>query len=697
MKKNNILIILLMLFIPNIIFASSFSVGISCPNGTPGEKVTCKITANVDENISEIKGSFGLEGISSLSFSKNDKLNFTKADSDGFDIVENDGIQSKLGTNSFEIGSVSVTIPSDASESSTYKVIVKDISATDKSSSTLNQGNVTSTIAIKSNDNLLKSLTVGNYSLTPAFNPNTFSYKVNAEDISKITINAVANNSKATISGAGERSLDYGDNTIKVVVKSESGIEKTYKIIINRFDSRDKTNTLNNLVVAGYDLDKAFDPNTTNYKVTVESNVTEVKLSAELTPSEEKQKVLSSFVKNYGPRTVKKLAYGDNKVLIKVRAENEKVRTYTVIVNRIDDRDPNNNLKTLEISNGRYKFDKDITSYIINVENNVSVVSVKAEAESEKAKIEFPAKVELKEGGNRFSIKVTAENEKEKEYKITINRLREGITVEEVENISYLKSLIVINRNINFNQKTTEYEIPITTETEVTFQYELFEDIEGTIELKGDDTGPIKLSNKKSEITIAPVIDGSVIYLNVNTPEGYSRQFTFNVKTADYYIGDIDIPIEKEKLEIKWTWQLIVGLVSLFIIICEIGYAIYFAIKNGGVENRRSDAEKSIKSGIDYAKGIPERNEKRKEAKAERDRLKAEEKARKEEFKKKEAEMKKKQKEQEKLDREKEKEMQKEVKEFEKKLLEEKKQAAKEAETKDVEYVKELENMKGKY
>ncbi len=645
MKKMLTLFILLL--IPCFVRAGSFSVGMHCPKGAGiGETISCKITASA-ESISKLSISFDAEGLpkSNISFVKNNGLNFASADNNGFVLNDPSG--------SIEIGTLNVLIPSDATESSKYKVILNNISAVDTESNTINYDNITSTISIKSSDNSLSSLSVGNYQLSPAFNKDTLSYKVNVDDVPKITINATSSDSDATISGAGEVSLKYGDNTKEVVVTSASGISKTYKIIINRFDSRDKTNTLNNLVVAGYDLDQTFDPKKTTYSTTVDSNVTEIKITAELTPCEEDNKIKSSFVKNYGPRTVKKLKYGKNTVQVKVRAENETVRTYTINVTRIDDRDPNNYLKTLEISSGRYTFNKEINSYTINVENQVSIVSVKAIAESEKSTVTSPAKVELKEGSNKIKITVVAENETKREYNITINRLKKGTTIEEVENITYLKSLKIVDKNINFHQKIISYEIPITTENEITFSYELFDDIEGTIEIKDDETGPIKLSSQKSEITMAPIHDGSVIYLNLMTKEGYSRQFTFNVKTADYYIGDIDIPVEKEKLVIKWTWQLIVALVSCLIILCEFGYMVYFAIKKGGIENKRDEVRRTIEGGIEEAKKLPKKSELRREQRAAAAKLKQEEKARKAEQKKLEAEQRKKQKEQARLEKEK--------------------------------------------
>jgi hypothetical protein len=60
--------------------------------------------------------------------------------------------------------------------------------------------------------------------------------------VSSIIINATANDAAATVSGAGTKALDYGDNTFEVVVTAEDGITtKTYTIVVTREDSRKAT------------------------------------------------------------------------------------------------------------------------------------------------------------------------------------------------------------------------------------------------------------------------------------------------------------------------------------------------------------------------------------------------------------------------------------------------------------------------
>ncbi len=681
MKKIKFfMMIIALILVPNIVLASTYSLNLDCPSTvSAGENVTCKLTGTLDGSINSIKGKLSQEGLSGITF--NSSLTCNPCNSQEFNV-------SGLSGTSVEVGTISLTIPSGSAPNTTFRVVINNITADASDATGIAHGGLSATMRVKSVDSTLSSITVGKYALEPKFSSNVYSYKVMADDIAKITINATSTDGHAIITGTGEKTLKYGDNTFTIVSKSESGDEKKYKIIINRFDSRDKVNTLNNLVVEGYDLDKTFDPNETKYDVTVESNVQSIKITSERTNALDANKPKSTYVKNYGNRTVS-LKYGLNKVQIKVRAENEVVKTYTINVTRIDDRDPNNYLKTLEISSAKYVFKKENTNYSLNVENNVSVVSIKAEAESDKAVVDTISKLDLKEGSNKFSIKVTAENETERVYDITINRLKPGISIEEVENIIYFKQLKIMNKAVKFSQKNTQYEIPITNETALTFEYELFEGASGTIELKGSSMGPIKLASGKKEVTLSPIIDGSIIHVNVVSPEGYSRLYIFTAKTAEYYIGDIDLP--KEKFVIHWTWQLIVGLVSLFIIICEFGFAIYFAIKKGGVENKRDEVRKTIEVGIDDIKKIPQKNELRREKRAEAAKLKQEEKARQAEQKKIDAENRKKQKEQDKIQREIDKKNEKLAKEQEKALMKEKERIAKEAERSEKEYIASLE------
>ena len=85
--------------------------------------------------------------------------------------------------------------------------------------------------ATYSKDNNLKSLAIDGYSLTPEFNKDTLEYSVTVPStVDKININAVKNDNRATVEGAGEKEVVEGSNPFEIVVTAQNGASKTYKI-----------------------------------------------------------------------------------------------------------------------------------------------------------------------------------------------------------------------------------------------------------------------------------------------------------------------------------------------------------------------------------------------------------------------------------------------------------------------------------
>lgn len=85
----------------------------------------------------------------------------------------------------------------------------------------------------KSKENDLESLSVSAGTLSPEFAAGTTTYKVElTSDVEKITVDAKAKDSKATVSGTGEHELKIGENNISVTVKAENGSKKTYTVSV---------------------------------------------------------------------------------------------------------------------------------------------------------------------------------------------------------------------------------------------------------------------------------------------------------------------------------------------------------------------------------------------------------------------------------------------------------------------------------
>ncbi len=84
-------------------------------------------------------------------------------------------------------------------------------------------------------NNILTSLSVEGYTLTPTFNEYVYSYDlIVGEDINEINILAAALDKSAQVSGAGKVSVVSGDNSVTISVKAANGDIRNYTINVYR-------------------------------------------------------------------------------------------------------------------------------------------------------------------------------------------------------------------------------------------------------------------------------------------------------------------------------------------------------------------------------------------------------------------------------------------------------------------------------
>jgi len=80
----------------------------------------------------------------------------------------------------------------------------------------------------------LASLTVSAGALSPAFSPTTYAYRVTVpQSVDNIVLTATPMDNNATVSGDGQKALDTGENTFKIMVATSSG-GNVYTIIVTR-------------------------------------------------------------------------------------------------------------------------------------------------------------------------------------------------------------------------------------------------------------------------------------------------------------------------------------------------------------------------------------------------------------------------------------------------------------------------------
>lgn len=145
----------------------------------------------------------------------------------------------------------------------------------------------------KSSDCYLKSLKVGEGTLSPVFSKDVVSYKVkfpsnyDFSTLKEIKIEAQANDSKATVTGAGVRGVNgEGITNLAITVKAENGQEKIYTVTIEK----PKDLSLSDLKLTSLNVDKkgsngilssltfspTFDENTLEYSADVDDDITAV-------------------------------------------------------------------------------------------------------------------------------------------------------------------------------------------------------------------------------------------------------------------------------------------------------------------------------------------------------------------------------------------------------------------------------------
>lgn len=393
-------------------------------------------------------------------------------------------------------------------------VTISSPSATDEKGDYVSVSGGSHNIKVLSDVNTLSNITISNWAIN--FNENTTEYNLTI-DSSSANINATKKDSNSSVSGdTGTKSLNYGLNTFKITVTSESGKSKVYTLNITRPDNRSKVNTLSSLKISKGSI--KFNKNTTIYNVTVDNNVSSIKVEASLTDNK------SSFVQGYGPREVK-LNVGSNKIEIKVKAENEEVKTYTINVTRKEANKPvnnetpkqeevkksnNNYLSDLKLSDGNLVFDKNTVEYKVTVLYKVDKIEIKAKTEDEKAKYEISGNEKIEVGENTILIKVTAEDGSTREYKIVVVRKEENA---KLSNNSKLKSLTITEYNLKFKSNIYEYSLKIKNEDKLKITYTK-EDSKSSVTITGNE-------NLKN---------GSTIKVSVVAEDGTMTTYKINIE-----------------------------------------------------------------------------------------------------------------------------------------------------------------------
>jgi len=279
-------------------------------------------------------------------------------------------------------------------------------------------------------------------------------------------------------------------------------------------DTRSTVNTLKTLTIS--DIKFTFKSDVKAYVLSVPYKTESVTIKSTLTDSK------SSYVENYGNRTVK-LNEGENEVLVKVKAENGNIGTYTLKISR--EKNDDGTLKTLKVNDKEISIIKNTLAYTAYVDNKITKADIKAEATDKNAKVEISELKELVVGTNKVKITVTAANNKQTIYELTIVRDKE-ISVN-----SKLKSLKIEDYPFEFSGDVTEYKLHIEKNIKILDITATPEHSKATVEIEG---------NKKLK-------NGSVIKIKVTAEDK---------KTTTIY----QITIDKQDSYLLW---IIIGILLI--------------------------------------------------------------------------------------------------------------------------------------
>ncbi len=210
-------------------------------------------------------------------------------------------------------------------------------SSTGSTGSTGNTSSSSTTATESSNANL------SNLGIRPndfsGFRPGTTTYNVTVpEDVESVEVYATAQDSGATISGTGNKTLEYGANALNVVVTAEDGTTKTYTINVTREGSEQSeeqpeententevVNGLSNITIKDVELEPAFSVDVYEYTVDYIGEATSLDIQAVATDPSYTVEILGN----------EELKEGENTITILVSdSEGNNVATYQLTVNK---------------------------------------------------------------------------------------------------------------------------------------------------------------------------------------------------------------------------------------------------------------------------------------------------------------------------------------------------------------------------
>ncbi len=367
---------------------------------------------------------------------------------------------------------------------------------------------------LPSGNNNLSDLKVVGYTLTPTFDKNVTVYRTSVEnEVSTVLVEATSEDSNATITGTGSVGLATGVNNVSVNVTSESGVTKSYLLVITREYSNDAT--LEYLDVNNGTLSPEYDGRLT-YDVAVDYSITKLDLTVmPKNPNATYEVIGNNITGTTGT------------VTIKVTAEDGVTQeTYTLSVTK----DISKNALLKDLSESNHEFTTDFNSYVFNytmiVNYEVTELDLTAIPVNEEANVDILNYDNLSVGNNTVTVRVTSEDGSIiQDYKINVTRNKE------VNN--YLDYLFNDygsgDFNETFNQIHHKYSLTVSSDTESITLYGEPKSSESTVQVIADDDLSDEDNTSQSYLGTYGLVKGTnKIKINVSN-QGYTRTYYLTI------------------------------------------------------------------------------------------------------------------------------------------------------------------------